>query len=87
MGSLVILFAFSFSNRKDPNFAKAFRTLRMNSVRDCFLAAMSSQRWHVGSMGSIGRKSVEVYGCGIQESALFNIKTRHYISGYGRAVL
>ena len=42
---------------------------------------MSSPRWHVGSMGSIGRKSVEVYDCGIQESARLNIKTRHCISG------
>ena len=49
--------------------------------------SMSSLRWHVGSMGSMGRKSVEVYGCDAYESARLNMKTRHCISGCNGVVL
>ena len=38
---------FSFSNRKDPNYAPTFQMIRMGSVRDCFsvaTAAMSGLR-------------------------------------------
>ena len=39
---------FSFSNRKDPNFAQTFQMIRMGSVRDCFSVApatMSCRCW------------------------------------------
>ena len=47
---------FSFSNRKDPNYAQTFRMIRMGSVRDCFIvaqAAMSYLRWPVRWRASV----------------------------------
>ena len=46
---------FSFSNRKDPNFAQTFQMIRMGSVRDCFLDLLS--------LTEMNRTVSKTFGC------------------------